>query len=68
MKHSEVRRDITDANYIQVEDEQFTGAFRWMHATEGTQLLASSMTLKKAPTGWVDRAEAYLEEEGFNVI
>lgn len=70
MKHSEVRRDITDSNYIQVKDDDFSGQFRWTHSSvhEGACLLPSAMTLRKAPTGWIDRAEEYLEDEGFTVI
>lgn len=68
MNHSKVKVDINETTYISVEGEQFTGQFRWMTGSDGPMLLASSMTLRNAPTGWVDHAEKYLDEEGFNVI
>lgn len=68
MNHTETRRDISGADYIQVEDDEFKGQFQKILFQEEYHLMASMMTLKHSPDGWIDRAEAYLEDEGFNVV
>lgn len=68
MKHSSIRRDITDNTYIKVSSDEYNGYFRRYHSEDETYLMASLSTLKDAPTGWIDTAEEYLEDEGFNVL
>lgn len=68
MKHSEIRRDLTDNAYVQVSDDRFTGQFKLITHNEGRGLLASAITLRHSPTGWVDDAETYLNDRGFEVI
>lgn len=59
-KHEFKIFDISGNQYYEITNGDFTGQFRVIN---GTYLIAHMMTLRNAPSGWVDAASEYIESE-----